>query len=117
MNDLKPFVCQQCGAPINRQTMTCEYCGTQYRRERDEVMVHYTVQRPGVHVLKVQTAVPDDLAAHNPEAATEYAMRKLRDHLAESLLAYMKLDVEKDTFRYAQIIRGEIRVVDPMFDH
>ena len=96
--------------------MTCEYCGTQYERKRDEVTVNYIVQRPGVHVLKVQTAVPDDLTVRNPEVATEYAMRKLRDHLAESLLAYMKLDVEKDPMRFAQIIRGEIRVVDPMFD-
>lgn len=26
----KPLICKCCGAPINRDTMTCEYCGTQY---------------------------------------------------------------------------------------
>ena len=26
----KPLICKCCGAPINRETMTCEYCGTQY---------------------------------------------------------------------------------------
>ena len=25
-----PLICKRCGAPINRETMTCEYCGTQY---------------------------------------------------------------------------------------
>lgn len=26
----EPLICKCCGAPINRETMTCEYCGTQY---------------------------------------------------------------------------------------
>ena len=30
IKDAKPLTCKCCGAPINRETMTCEYCGTQY---------------------------------------------------------------------------------------
>lgn len=26
----EPLICKCCGAPINWETMTCEYCGTQY---------------------------------------------------------------------------------------
>lgn len=29
----EPLICKCCGAPINRETMTCEYCGTQYGKE------------------------------------------------------------------------------------
>lgn len=32
-DEYKPLICKCCGAPINRETMTCEYCGTQYRKE------------------------------------------------------------------------------------
>lgn len=28
--DMEPLTCKCCGAPINRETMTCEYCGVQY---------------------------------------------------------------------------------------
>ena len=29
-NTYKPLICICCGAPINRELMTCEYCGVQY---------------------------------------------------------------------------------------
>ena len=32
----KPLICKCCGAPINRETMTCEYCGVQYGKGIDE---------------------------------------------------------------------------------
>lgn len=31
----KPLICKCCGAPINRETMTCEYCGVQYGKEQE----------------------------------------------------------------------------------
>ena len=32
----KPLICKCCGAPINRETMTCEYCGVQYGKGKNE---------------------------------------------------------------------------------
>ena len=32
VDEYKPLICKCCGAPINRETMTCEYCGVQYGR-------------------------------------------------------------------------------------
>ena len=32
LKKIKPLTCKCCGAPITRETMTCEYCGTQYGR-------------------------------------------------------------------------------------
>ena len=32
LKKIKPLTCERCGAPITRETMTCEYCGTQYGR-------------------------------------------------------------------------------------
>ena len=36
VDEYKPFICKCCGAPINRETMTCEYCGVQYGKGIDE---------------------------------------------------------------------------------
>lgn len=34
VDEYKPLICKCCGAPINRETMTCEYCGVQYGKGR-----------------------------------------------------------------------------------
>lgn len=34
VDEYKPLICKCCGAPINRETMTCEYCGVQYGKEQ-----------------------------------------------------------------------------------
>lgn len=36
VDEYKPLICKCCGAPINRETMTCEYCGVQYGKGIDE---------------------------------------------------------------------------------
>ena len=36
VDEYKPFICKCCGAPINRETMTCEYCGVQYGKGINE---------------------------------------------------------------------------------
>ena len=33
--ELKPINCVNCGAPIDRETMICEYCGTNYKAVTD----------------------------------------------------------------------------------
>lgn len=35
VDEYKPLICKCCGAPINRETMTCEYCGVQYGKEQE----------------------------------------------------------------------------------
>lgn len=28
--EIKPLICEKCGAPIDRRKMKCEYCGVEY---------------------------------------------------------------------------------------
>jgi hypothetical protein len=56
----------------------------------------------------------------DPERARDYSLRELRNQLADGLLAYMKIttctDFSAKYFEQTEIIRGEVRVVDPTFD-
>ena len=109
--------CQNCGAPINRRTMKCEYCGTEYKREHDGVPVCFALERPGVHRIRAAVRVDEGLIHSSPEKARDFAMNKLRQGIADGLLEYMKICTEKDYCSFSQIIHAEVRVVDPSFDY
>lgn len=115
--EMKPLICERCGGQISRKTMRCEYCGTEYGYENGAAQIRFTVDRPGVQKIVCQTAVDKDLILRSPEGAREYALREMREQIADGLLAFMKITVAED-FRFsrnAQIICGEIKVLDPTF--
>lgn len=113
--ELKPLVCQQCGGTIDRKTMKCPYCDTQYEQKNDGISMRYVVETPGIHTIRAMVAVDDRMAIQSPQAATKFTMDKMRDKIAEGLLDYLKITTERDPLHMCQIIRGEIRVVDPTF--
>lgn len=117
--EIKPLVCEQCGGQIDRKTMKCPYCDTQYERKNNGVTVNYVVDRPGVHTLRAEVRVDEHMMLRYPEDATAYAMDRLRQEIADGLLAYMKISTSKDfsIFNNCEIIRGEVRVIDPTFTH
>ena len=117
--EIKPLICEQCGGQIDRGSMKCPYCGTQYERKNNGVTVNYVIDRPGVHTLRAEVRVNNLMMLHNPEGAKDYALDRLRQEVADGLLAYMKITTSKGLsfMEDCEIIRGEIRVVDPAFKH
>lgn len=115
MIELDPLKCECCGGQIDRITMKCPYCGTAYARKSEYINV--IVDRQGVHRLRCQANVPDEMVRRAPEVAKEYALDEMRKQIADSLLAYMKISTEVNPMSMCQIIRGEVKVVDPSFDY
>lgn len=117
--DLKPYICKCCGGQINVAKMRCEYCGTSYEDSTLRRIKIETV-RPGQHTIRAQIELDMDSITHNPEGARDYALRALRDQLADGLLGFMKIQTsESFDPRYlgrTEIIRGEVRVIDPTFN-
>lgn len=117
MVKLQPLICQQCGGAIDRNTMKCPYCETQYERKGDGVELRYVVEKPGIHTIRAMVKVDDMILNHSPERATKFVMDRMRHQIADGLLNYMKMvtEMEHSPMERCHIIRGEIRVVDPMF--
>lgn len=115
MIELKPLTCQNCGAQIDRRTMKCPYCDTQYERKHDGGIVQFVVERPGVHRIRAEVRIADEVTHHYPEQATKMAMDKMRHQIADGLLDYLTICTEHNPMGMYQIIRGEVRVVDPTF--
>jgi hypothetical protein len=117
MFDPKPMTCINCGANINRRTMRCDYCGTEYESPNERIKI--IVDRPGVHTLRCETKVDMMHMRYSPEGAREYVLQDMRQQIADGLLAYMKMTTSEsyDPISCCQIIRGEVRVLDPSFDY
>ena len=116
--DLKPYVCKCCGGRVNVAKMLCEYCGTQYHDDSLKRIVISAV-KPGEAKLRAEVRIDYDHMLADPESARDYALGELRRQLADGLLAYMKIETCKDfgmDFSRKEIIRGEVRVIDPMFE-
>ena len=117
--DLKPYICERCGAGIDVARMRCDYCGTSYEDKALKRIKIETV-RPGQHTIRAQIELDMDGIAHNPEGARDYALRSLRDQIADGLLGFMKIQTSESFdsryFGRTEIIRGEVRVIDPPFN-
>lgn len=117
--DLKPYICKCCGGRINLSKMRCEYCDTPYRDESIK-RIQITEVRPGEHRIAAQVEVGIDHMTYNPEGARDYALRELRNQLADGLLGYMKIQTcesyDPKYFGRTEIIRGEVKVIDPVFE-
>lgn len=117
---IKPLTCTNCAGTINRATMTCEYCGTQFEslyanNERVMVVEH---QSSPVKILKTQTSIPaellrDDCMAKNSVA--DMAMDDIRRQLAKALEDCMTIEMTYDIKTMRQIITAKVRVLEPDF--
>jgi len=110
---MKDYVtnCPNCGAPLRRYGR-CDYCGTAISQPLQIFAV-----RPGIRKLVCQTEVPLWIGEKDPEAASEYAKRGIRQQMADALTDSIKFLSQRDydPRRCEEVItvRGELWVGDP----
>ena len=116
--ELRELKCKNCGANIDRTSMKFPYCDTEYERKHRGTPINFVAEKPGVHKIRAMVKVADDMMLRSPERATKFALDRLRQGIADGLLDYMKLctTTERDPMQMCQIIRAEVRVLDPRFD-
>lgn len=114
---IKPMICMQCGAPINRERMICEYCGTRYERTEDLARPLRIIYSPEVRpqILQSQVAI-DNQEINYISDADEIARlvhSRITTQLAEALEPYVEYTVQEDPAYRRQVIRGRVRVMPP----
>lgn len=111
----KPLICQCCGGHIDRKSMKCLYCDTQYEKKFSDTPVTFTVERPGVHHIGAMVRVDEAMVRQSPQMATEFAINRLRQGIADGLLDYMRIETSQDYSQFCRIIRADVRVLEPTF--
>ena len=115
--NIKPMICTQCGAPINRERMICEYCGTRYEQTEDLTRPLRITYSPEVRMQILQSQVAMDNQVINVVSDADEIARivhsRITAQLAEALAPYVEYTVQEDPAYRMQVIRGRVRVLPP----
>lgn len=112
MRELK---CTNCGAPINPKTMRCEYCGTQYKIDNEQIVRIETFQNP-CKVYKSQMIIPDEhVRAIGENEMSRIAIRQLSQNLADAIAENMELTYEHEPMSMAHRCTARVRIVEPKY--
>lgn len=113
--ELKPYICKCCGAPVNISKMKCDYCGTVYHNDALKEITIRAV-RPGEHTIQSQVRISHEvLRSRDAKDTRDYILGELRNQIADGLLGFLDITTCRDYMDNCEIIRGEVRVIDPMF--
>ena len=110
---MKPYICPQCGGTINRVKMVCEYCGTQFREEHNEIRV--VAYNPRVHTLGANVTIPKEYAIRSPKEMSEYAIRRLAQEFADGIAQFMEIKATNEPITNSVEFRARLRVLDSGF--
>lgn len=116
MTELFELRCQECGASLN-SGLVCPYCGTRYARKHSPESGSLYIQTCPAQIrrVKCEVLIDDDLLRNSPEVAGDMALKELRNQLADELIGLMETETDYKPVTHAQILRGEVRVVEPGF--
>ena len=109
------YICECCGGKINRATMTCEYCGTQYKEDlvNDTVIRIETFRNP-VDTLKASVIVPDEqIRLMGADNASEWVVRQLAHKFSEHMLKYMVLENRFEPYERQHWVTATVKMVIP----
>lgn len=108
------YICGCCGGRINRSTMTCEYCGTQYKEENNNIIRIETFRNP-VRTFQAKVAIPDSwFREFDAEEVSKMAVKELANELAKAIPPMMEVYQEYDPSYMQHILKGRIKIVQPV---
>lgn len=105
------YICECCGGQIDPSTMTCRYCGTQYKRDDDRIIRIDTFTNP-VHTFKACVAVPNEMMRE--DFGRELAINSLVSELSNVIPSHMLVASEYDYEHHITRLSGTIKIVHPV---
>lgn len=107
------YICPCCGGRINRASMTCEYCGTGFKEENDNLIRIETFQNPVV-TLGQSIRINHRDMYESPEQMSEWAIRRMAEQFVTYIAPYMDIEYRFDPFNADHILDGRIKIVNPI---
>lgn len=112
---LEPYLCPQCGGKVNRSSLICEHCGTQFKEKTDIIKI--VAEQPGVHTLSASYAIPKEYIYQiGAEEAAKMALNEIARKMANCIMPFIKVRTDNEIFieQNEMYVRGDLRVLDPI---
>ena len=106
---MKQLKCPNCGAPINRATMRCEYCGAVFKEDLDRQI--FMIENPKIVTLGAEVVLDNQLAMY--DGCEQFAMNRLTEKLAEGISKFMDVTIQEHPRINSTVISGRVRIVPP----
>lgn len=111
---MNKYICPCCGGRINRASMTCEYCGTGFKEEHDNLIRIETFRNP-VRTFEAKVSVPDNwFSEFGIESVSKLAVEELVHELSKSIAPMMEVHNEHDLRTMSNIFSGRIKIIQPV---
>jgi hypothetical protein len=94
-------------------SMTCEYCGTGFKEEHDNLIRIETFHNPVV-TLGQSIRIDHHDFYMSPDQLSKYAIEKLAREFAEVIAPYMDIESRFSPYDSAHILDARIKIVKPI---
>lgn len=112
MKDLTPLICDCCGGHIDRDTLKCQSCGTQYRLNNRGMLEFVTYPRR-VKFMTEGVIIPRYIVEDDPQKAMEYGLHQLAEKLAERLMPLCEWVHEYDPRTMDYYLHMRVGIAEP----
>ena len=110
---MKELKCPNCGAPINRSTMRCDYCGAMFKSDFDHFVI-YQIEHPKIVPLQAVMKVDDELVMM--DGYDRYLVDEMAYSLAKQVANYMEVTIQHDPRNCQVTTCARVRIVPPNVD-
>lgn len=109
----KALICDCCGGTINRATMRCEYCETEYDRKDIPVAGIVEYRRPGEQHLRSTFSIDRRVLKEEGAPLMEYCLRNMADKMAEQLMPFCEFDSMYEPEYDRIMLSARLKVIEP----
>lgn len=113
MSELKNLTCVCCGGRINRSTMKCEYCGTEYEIKNDNPIIRIETFHNPVKEYKASVLLDNYFLHENGDLYMKHAIQRLCEEMMPAVMSGMRIRTENDYVLNQTRLDGFLRVVIP----
>lgn len=116
MGKLEPLVCTECGGHIDRDTMTCRYCGVQYKLDNSDRLIVVERFNTNVRVLKTRINVPiDDIVCFDPETMSKFVTKQIEHEISKAIMPFVEIRQQTDPLDHTIKFDAVTRLISPEY--
>ena len=113
MGKLTQLICKGCGGQIDRDTMTCTSCGTQYKYDDDGRLITVVEYSKKVLYINGEIGIPAFYIKDNLEGAMEMSLNELAKEIAKKIIPLTEIQMRFSPETQMYFMHARLGVAEP----